>query len=666
MASFLVPHRSIVVLREGTLESLVPEGHLARFIWQVLVAIDFSPLEAKYRSVDGGPGRPPYHPRVLAALWIYGMAQGLETATAIAKACRIRDDFRWLAGGLAPSDQTLLNLLDAGEALASIWVQVLQAMHHAGHVDLSMIAEDGTKLRANASRRSFHTAEEIDAVIGQLKSCIASRVEQLAEEASSPDKKTTAQLHRLQQRLRRAEQAAAELAERTERRKQRGDGHSSRGNGEKAAEPRCSERGVPVDGDQFKRDDFVHVPESDEMLCPAGQRLRRIGVYRSESDRSGYRLYGRTDCSGCPLKHQCTRGRGRRVKVYEAQQRPTAPPADSLQDSQGVARSETASGASNDVADESTDRGKCGPQASLTDPEAVMMRATSEKRWEPSYNADLAVTRHGVIVSQFLTKRPTDFHNFAPALQAVISTLAVPESWVGDGHYGTQENLLVAAEAQVVLYAPPAGGSQSDKTGEPATTAATDMPSAAEDAAPHAKSNLFGRSDFQHVAERDVLVCPAGGELALVGVYPNESGHGAYRLYRHADCSGCALKAKCTSVKRRRVKLPVVPAADTVPAGASPVDAPNDKAVAALAAAQKLAQLRRELDERMAESGDAVLRFRRQTVEPANAHLKQHGLGRFHVRGLRRCSAVLTLACIAHDLIKWKARCTTELMGLAA
>jgi hypothetical protein len=29
----------------------------------------------------------------------------------------------------------------------------------------------------------------------------------------------------------------------------------------------------------------------------------------------------------------------------------------------------------------------------------------------------------------------------------------VPESWVGDGHYGTQENLLVAAEAQVVLYA---------------------------------------------------------------------------------------------------------------------------------------------------------------------------------------------------------------------
>jgi hypothetical protein len=47
----------------------------------VLVAIDFSPLEAKYRSVDGGPGRPPYHPRVLAALWIYGMTQGRVSDT---------------------------------------------------------------------------------------------------------------------------------------------------------------------------------------------------------------------------------------------------------------------------------------------------------------------------------------------------------------------------------------------------------------------------------------------------------------------------------------------------------------------------------------------------------------------------------------------------------
>ena len=34
--------------------------------------------------------------------------------------------------------------------------------------------------------------------------------------------------------------------------------------------------------------------------------------------------------------------------------------------------------------------------------------------------------------------------------------------------------------------------------------------------------------------------------------------------------------------------------------------------------------------------------------------LKQHGLERFHVRGLARWSTVLTLACIAHNLMKWR------------
>jgi hypothetical protein len=71
---------------------------------------------------------------------------------------------------------------------------------------------------------------------------------------------------------------------------------------------------------------------------------------------------------------------------------------------------------------------------------------------------------------------------------------------------------------------------------------------------------------------------------------------------------------------------------------------------------QNLGDLLQALEDRMKQVGDAVLKFRRQTIEPVNAQLKQHGLGRFHVRGLARCAAILTLACIAHNLKKWKAR----------
>jgi transposase len=139
MAGFLVPQRDKVVWR-GTFEDLLPENHLARFIWSILGTIDFSELEGRHRSINGGPGRPPYHPRLLAALWIYGLTQGVEKATKLAQACQLRDDFRWLAGGLTPCDQTLLNFLNGAEkGLTAIWDRLLKAMYQEGLIDLSAI-----------------------------------------------------------------------------------------------------------------------------------------------------------------------------------------------------------------------------------------------------------------------------------------------------------------------------------------------------------------------------------------------------------------------------------------------------------------------------------------------------------------------------------------------
>jgi hypothetical protein len=42
------------------------------------------------------------------------------------------------------------------------------------------------------------------------------------------------------------------------------------------------------------------------------------------------------------------------------------------------------------------------------------------------------------------------------------------------------------------------------------------------------------------------------------------------------------------------------------------------------------------------------------------------GLGRLHVHALARCGVVLTLGCMAHNLMKWKAREAARAMRLAA
>jgi transposase len=633
MAGFLVPKRSATVRWRGTLEGLLPEQHPARFIWQVLSSLDLSEFEDRYASVWAGPGRPPYHPRVLIALWIYGISEGIETAAEIAKACRIRDDFRWLAGGLCPCDQTLLNFLTGSQAgLASIWTQILKSMHQAGHIDLSVVAEDGTKLRANASSRSFLTAPDIAAVIERLKLHIAEKLKHIASKSGNGQEgKDQLKLRNMQLRLARAELAARELEQRIKRREER--------------QPKSSN---PAKASKFTLKDFRLVHDRNVLICPAQCELHFIGEYPTDNGQSSYRLYGRSDCSECSIKARCTSGRKRRIKILrhmEGDFKPFSP-------SEATPRP-TAMVTENDACD-GKDEHPGGPRASITEPEAVMMLATSDKKWEPSYNADLAVTRHGIIVSQFLTKDTTDYHHFEPALRAVISAVGKPESWVGDGHYGTQANILLADHEGVFLYAPPASnpGSQEAK---PPNQAVQDS----EDGnARHSPPKRFDRDDFRLDLECNVLICPAGQELREIGVYAMDNRLGAYRLYGRSNCLDCSLKNQCTDGRGRRIRMPIIAEEGTTTVKAGTQPHVNED--------QDLWYLLQALEDRMKQVGDAVLKFRRQTIEPVNAQLKQHGLGRFHVRGLARCAAILTLACIAHNLSKWKARETSRSIRLVA
>jgi transposase len=643
MAGFLVPQRDKVVWR-GTFEDLLPENHLARFIWSILGTIDFSELEGRHRSINGGPGRPPYHPRLLAALWIYGLTQGVEKATKLAQACQLRDDFRWLAGGLTPCDQTLLNFLNGAEkGLTAIWDRLLKAMYQEGLIDLSAIFEDGTKQRANASPKSFHNANEIEQVIVKLRNEIAKYLEAVHTNDGEPERNTKIDV--LKRQLKRAEQAACELDERMDRRKKSA----------KTAE----QAGASKPPKRFGRDDFFHDRDRNVLICPAGEELRQIGVYPTNSGKgTTYSLYGRSNCTECSIKDRCTSTRRRRIKIIDDPPSQSSSYSGKCDENDMTAKVEPAPAlqvaedkSENNKDKDNKDKSKTkGPQASLTEPEALMMLATSEKVWQPSYNADISVTRDGIIVSQFLTKRPTDFHHFGPALKSVQSVLRTPDAWVGDGHYGTYANLLLAHSAEVLLYA--ASTHSTDDNVKPnnddadaSSNSVTCESANKSDRQEQTRPKQFGRTDFRYDAKSDVMICPADQELPKVGVYPTENGLGSYRLYRCRDCRSCSLKTQCTTGNRRSIK--VIETSESLQQNVS--ESSIDPSL--------LASLIEARDQRLkSDKGLALLKERHYIAEQVNGQLKAHGLSRFHVHGLIRASNVLTLACIGHNLMKWKAR----------
>jgi hypothetical protein len=289
------------------------------------------------------------------------------------------------------------------------------------------------------------------------------------------------------------------------------------------------------------------------------------------------------------------------------------------------------------------------------------MLTTSRKRWEPAFNADVAVTRDGVVVSQFLSTDNNDFRHFEPALYFVIETLGRPAAWMGDGHYGTMTNIVIASREGVILYAP-RSGTRSSALADAPPKAGEDDPLPRSLAEP--RKATYTAVDFRRRLDKDVVICPAGEELRFIGEYPTDGHRGSYRLYGRRKCEGCELKPRCTSQAGRRVKLmnsvdrdrkSLDPSA--IPKTGHP-DSVNDEVM--------LGDLLRAHDERMENGGKAFVKLRGHTSEPANAHLHLHGLRRFHVRGFARCGAVLALACMAHNLRKWAAKAMAERISLAS
>ena len=89
-----VRNQAEMVVRD--LDSMVPEGHPARAIWEFLEGLNLSGFYSSIRAVVDRPGRPASDPQVLLALWVYAMVEGVGSARRLDRLCREHDVYRWI------------------------------------------------------------------------------------------------------------------------------------------------------------------------------------------------------------------------------------------------------------------------------------------------------------------------------------------------------------------------------------------------------------------------------------------------------------------------------------------------------------------------------------------------------------------------------------------
>ena len=171
-----------VMLVPPSLDEWLPGNHLARFIAE-LVDNELD-LDRFYVSYAKAKGQPPYDPRLMLRIVLYGYWVGVRSSRQIERACTDVVAFGWLAARQGPDFRSIGRFRERHlAALANVFLQALQLCQAAGMVSLGKVALDGTKVRANASR---HKAMS-HARLTTKQKVLADEIGALMEEAKTID-----------------------------------------------------------------------------------------------------------------------------------------------------------------------------------------------------------------------------------------------------------------------------------------------------------------------------------------------------------------------------------------------------------------------------------------------------------------------------------------------
>lgn len=141
-----------------TWDSMVAPDSTARLIDAFVDSLDLSTYGVKDMSPEG---RPPYDPKGLLKLYIYGSDNGIKSSRKLAKICRVNVEVRWMLGGVEPDFRTIADFRkDNIDSLKKIFKEFNKRL--AGAVEWGFTSIDGSKFAACNSKDNNFTKNKLD------------------------------------------------------------------------------------------------------------------------------------------------------------------------------------------------------------------------------------------------------------------------------------------------------------------------------------------------------------------------------------------------------------------------------------------------------------------------------------------------------------------------
>ena len=325
---------------------------------EVLSVMDFNAMESSYR----GGGRPPYGPRQMLGLVLYGVMQGVSSLRGLERLSRLNMGCMWACGGILPDHSVLGRFVQRhGEELREFGVKELtrEVLRRTGS-DTGSLAGDGTVAQAAASayRKLSEEAAQRAALAQEANETLRERIEARRAQSKSSERlavsptepeamrqplknKAVAFSYKPSVLANEARVVVAQaldpssetgvLGEMLEQASALGEVHELMLDAgyhcDEVIEETLSREisllcpGGRTEGDwqrggsAYAKHRFVYDACTDTYCCPQGETLRASSRYRGQAGQGAYVEYTTGACRGCPVRAQCTtRAKGRRIR----------------------------------------------------------------------------------------------------------------------------------------------------------------------------------------------------------------------------------------------------------------------------------------------------------------------------------------------------------------
>ena len=181
--------RGQAVLLPAVMDDYVPVEAPVRVIDAFVGGLDMAGLGFG-RAIPAATGRPPYDPRDLLKLYIWGYFNEVRSSRCLERECRRNVEAMWLLRRLAPDFKTIADFRrDNGSAIVGACRAFVILCRDAGLFSARLVALDGSKFQAAASRKKIINREKIADEMARLDRRIATYLAGLDEtdEAEADD-----------------------------------------------------------------------------------------------------------------------------------------------------------------------------------------------------------------------------------------------------------------------------------------------------------------------------------------------------------------------------------------------------------------------------------------------------------------------------------------------